>query len=831
MAGEVPSSSEGTTLIEQELKDSYLNYAMSVIVSRALPDVRDGLKPSQRRILVAMNDLRLGPTAKHRKCAKIAGDTSGNYHPHGEQVVYPTLVRLAQEWVMRYPLADGQGNFGSIDGDPPAAMRYTEARMSSFGVLMLDDIEHETVDFVPNYDETRQEPTVLPGKFPNLLCNGASGIAVGMATSIPPHNLREVAAAIEYLLDHPDATAEDLLALIPGPDFPTGGIICGTAGIREGYTTGRGVIRVRGRASVEESRGRKRIVITEIPYNVSKGALLERIADLVREERITGVTDIRDESDRRGMRVVVELAREQDERVVLNQLYALTPLQETFSIILIALVDRRPRLLTIRDLVAHYIAHRRDVVRRRTRHLLGRAEEEEHVTDGLVRALDVLDGVIATIRSSHTPEIARAALEERFGFSTRQAEAILRMPLQRLTGLEREKLAARLAELRATIADYRDILARDERVTAIIRQEVRELAERHGDPRRTEISPEEIAGFEIEELIPQELMAVVLTHQGYIKRVPLAAYRRQRRGGKGVIGTGTREDDVVAQVMVGRTHDTVLFFTETGRVHSLKVYELPELERASRGKPVGALLDLPQEERVATVLTLSSLEEGFLVMATRQGRVKRTSLSAFANIRRGGIRAIMLAQGDRIVRVVHTGGQAEILLATARGRAIRFSERMLRPMGRAAGGVRGVRLEEGDEVVAVEVLEEDGAVLTVCSRGYGKRSAVSDYRRTARGGKGVLNVRVTERNGPVVAVRTVRDDDEILIMSQSGMAIRTPVKGIPLLGRRTQGVRLARLAEGDCVVSVARVLAEEEEEGQLPQHPPVVGKALVGEEE
>jgi DNA gyrase subunit A len=811
---ETASPTPGAALIEQELKDAYLNYAMSVIVSRALPDVRDGLKPSQRRILTAMNDLNLGPAAKFRKCAKIAGDTSGNYHPHGEQVVYPTLVRLAQAWAIRYGLVDGQGNFGSIDGDPPAAMRYTEARLTGHAAAMLEDLELDTVDFVPNYDETRQEPTVLPGRLPNLLVNGASGIAVGMATSIPPHNLGEICDALTALLDNPNLTSDELMKFVPGPDFPTGGIVCGARSIRESYATGRGLLRVRARIRQEDHRGRAFLVVTEIPYGVNKKSLIEQIAEMVKTEQLQGVSDVRDESDREGMRIVLELGRGQDADVVLNQLYASTPLQETFGANMIALVDGRPRLLGLRDLMQAYLGHRRDVVRRRTRTLLAAARKDEHVHEGLVRALDLLDQIIALIRASKDAEAARAGLTLRFGFSVEQADAILRMTLQRLTGLERQNVAARLAELRDQIRDYEQILADEARVRGMLKDDLAELKAKFGDARRTQISPEEIEAFEIEELVPEEQMAVVLTHQGYIKRVPLDSYRQQRRGGRGVIGADMREADFVEHLFVANTHDTLLFFTERGRVHWLKVYDVPVMERSARGKQVGVLLGLAQGERIHTAIPVRDFAEGFLVMATRSGTAKKTALSAFANPRRGGIIAITLAEQDRLIGVRATGGEDEVVLATAGGCAIRFHERRLRPMGRAAAGVAGIRLEPDDAVVDMAVVDPRATLLTLCERGFGKRSAFGDYRLTGRGGKGVINVKTTQRNGRVVGVKSVRDEDEVMVMTQAGMVVRTRVKDISTMGRATQGVRVIKLDEGDRVVSLARVEPEREGEGE-----------------
>ncbi|HYE99474.1 MAG TPA: DNA topoisomerase (ATP-hydrolyzing) subunit A, partial [Planctomycetota bacterium] len=651
------------TLVEEEMKDSYLNYAMSVIVSRALPDVRDGLKPSQRRILVAMNDLNLGPRAKFRKCAKICGDTSGNYHPHGEGVVYPTLVRLAQDFATRYLLVDGQGNFGSIDGDPPAAMRYTEARMTEYATSMLEDLDKKTVDFVPNYDERLEEPVVLPSKFPNLICNGAVGIAVGMATSIPPHNLAEVCDAIVHLMANPQATTADLMKFIPGPDFPTGGIICGTAGLKQAYETGRGHIRVRGRVEIEDAArgGKKIIAITEIPYNLNKTNLIERIAELVKEDKVTGISDVRDLSDKTGMRIEIEVRKGEDADVILNQLYALTPLQETFSIIMIALVAGRPQTLPLKSVLQAYVDHRREVIRRRTRFLLEQAEKEAHILEGLVKALDLIDEIIALIKASASPAVAQEGLVREFGFTVVQAEAILRMTLSKLTNLEKEKLVKDLEELRAKIAEYKAILADVNLVYDIIREDLYEL-KKTSDKRKTEISAEEIEAFDKEELIQEEDVVVVLSHLGYIKRVPMTSYRKQRRGGKGLIGADVKEKDFIEQIFIASTHDYLLFFTQDGKVRWQKVYDLPQLDRTARGKPISAILGLKETDRIAATVAVKSFEKGYLVMATEQGVVKKTELAEYGNPRPSGIIAIKLEEGDKLIGVATTSGENEIVL-------------------------------------------------------------------------------------------------------------------------------------------------------------------------
>ncbi len=806
------------TLVEEEMKDSYLNYAMSVIVSRALPDVRDGLKPSQRRILVAMNDLGLGPRAKPRKCAKICGDTSGNYHPHGESVVYPTLVRLAQDFATRYLLVNGQGNFGSVDGDPPAAMRYTEARMTEHSVLMLEDLDKATVDFVPNYDERLEEPVVLPSKFPNLICNGGVGIAVGMATSIPPHNLAEVCDALVHLIANPACTVPDLMKFIPGPDFPTGGIICGTAGMRSAYETGRGQITLRGRVEIEEGKnGRKTIAIGEIPYNLNKTTLIERIADLVKNEQITGISDVRDLSSREGMRIEIEIRKGEDADVILNQLYALTPLQETFSIIMIALVNARPQTLSLKQILQHYLDHRKEVIRRRTRFLLEQAEKEAHLLEGLVKALDIIDEIIALIKRSPSPAVAQTGLVAEFGFSSLQADAILKMTLSKLTNLEKEKLIRDLQELREKIAEYKAILADVNLVHDIIREDLYEMR-KTADERRTEISGEEIQAFDKEALIQEEDVVVVLSHLGYIKRVPMASYRKQKRGGKGLIGADVKEKDFIETIFIASTHDYILFFTEDGKVRWQKVYDLPQLERTARGKPLIAILGLKEGDRIAATVPVKSFEKGFLVMATERGLVKKTELAEYGNPRPSGIIAIKLEEGDRLIGVATTSGENEIVLGTAGGNAIRFHENDMRSMGRATVGVYGIDLEEGDRVVAMIVLVPGVTILTACENGYGKRSPVDEYRLQSRGGKGVINIRTTDRNGKVVGMLAVTDDNDLIMISENGIVVRIAVADMRSMGRATQGVRFIRLDEKDKLVSIARVVKEEDDDnGGVPR--------------
>ncbi|MBL7224049.1 MAG: DNA gyrase subunit A [Candidatus Brocadiae bacterium] len=792
--------------IEEDMKDAYLRYAMSVIISRALPDVRDGLKPSQRRILVAMNDLNLGPRSAHRKCAKIAGDTSGNYHPHGQEVVYPTLVRMGQHFSSRYPLVDPQGNFGSADGDPPAAMRYTEARLSAIATEMLDDIQYDTVDYVPNYDETRTEPTVLPAKFPNLLCNGTNGIAVGMATSIPPHNLSEVADGLVHLLEHPDCGVNDLIRLIPGPDFPTGGIIVGRAGIVQGYRTGRGIVYVRGRTEIEESsKGRTRIVITEIPYQITRTSIKERIAAAVNSGHIPGIADMRDESGSAGQRLVVDLKRGEDPDIVLNQLYQHTPLQSSVSIIMIALVNNRPRTLDLKEMLACFIAHRVVVIRRRTQFLLDRALARAHIIEGLRIALDHIDEIIALIKQAPDVRTAHAQLMDRFGLSDLQATAILEMRLQRLTGLERQKLEDEYRELLVKIADYESILASDARVRDIIRADLLELKNRHGDPRRTAISDEELYIAD-EDLITEEPMTVTLSREGYIKRMPLDTYRSQGRGGKGITGAATKDDDFIEHLFIASTHDYLLFFTSTGRVHWQKVYEIPQLGRTSRGRAISNVLSLGKGETVASCLAVREFDaDRHVVFATGNGTVKRTPLDAFRHPRAGGIIAIGLAAGDRLIRARLTTSDDDVLLGTADGMVIRFAEADIRSVGRTARGVRGIRLRKGDQVVGMTIVVDDATLLTACGNGFGKRTAYSEYRRQNRGGLGLIDIKTTKRNGKVVGLLTVHDDDDVMFVTAQGKIVRTPIGETRAIGRNTQGVTLIRCG-GDRLVAVARVV-------------------------
>ena len=799
--------------MEDELKKSYLDYAMSVIVSRALPDVRDGLKPSQRRILVAMHDLGLEPGKPHRKCAKIAGDTSGNYHPHGEAVVYPTLVRMAQDFNMRYPLVDGQGNFGSIDGDPPAAMRYTEARLSPVAVEMLADIDKDTVDFVPNYDGTRTEPEVLPSRFPNLLCNGCSGIAVGMATNIPPHNLSEVVDALIALVEDPELDLDGIMRYIKGPDFPTGGIIYGLKGIREAYRTGRGHILVRAKARVETSKGKTRIVITEIPYMVRKAELLEKIAALVRERKIDGVVDLRDESDREGLRIVIELSKDAIPEVTLNQLYKHTSLQITFGVLMLALVDGVPRLLGLKELMEQFLAHRHEVLVRRTRFELEKVQKHAHLLEGFRKVLDDLDRVIELIRSSESPEVARRTLMEELGLSEEQARAVLDMRLHRLTGMERERVENEYLESIRKISQLEGILASRDLRMRIIADELRELKRKFGDPRRTKIVPEEAEELRVEDLIADEDMVVTISHRGYIKRIPLDTYRRQRRGGRGVVGVGLKDDDFVKSLFVASAHSYLGFLTDKGTIYWVKVYELPEGARTSRGKPLSQLLSLKEGESVADVISVRDFsEDRYLFTVTRSGMVKRTALSEFRNPRRTGVVAVAVGEGDRLVGASVTDGKGEVLLATRKGQAVRFPEEEVRPMGRQAKGVIGVRLDGEDEVVGMVALRGAKFLMSVSSRGFGKRTPLEEYRRTHRGGKGVLLMRLSDRTGDLVAVKGVDERDELMAITQKGLLIRISVRDVRAMGRVTQGVKLMDLDPEDHVVDVEHLAQDEEDQ-------------------
>ena len=810
---------EGQTIIdvdlEKEMRKSYIDYAMSVIVSRALPDVRDGLKPVHRRILYAMYEDNLTADKPYRKSATTVGNVLGRYHPHGDASVYDALVRLAQDFSLRYPLVDGHGNFGSVDGDPPAAYRYTEARMAKLAANMLSDIEKDTVDFVPNYDDKMKEPFVLPSRFPNLLVNGSSGIAVGMATNIPPHNLREVCQAICYVIDNPEATLEDICRFIKGPDFPTGGIIMGRAGIRAAYATGRGRIIVRCRAEIEEhGQGRFRIVITELPYMVNKARLIENIADLHKERRVEGITDLRDESDRDGMRIVIELRRDANPQVVLNQLYQYTQMQETFSVINLALIHNQsqPRVLTLREMLDEYIRFQYEVVERRTRYDLRRAQERAHILEGLKIACENIDEVIRIIRQSY--DDAKVRLMERFDLSDVQAQAILDMRLGRLQGLEVEKIENELEALHKKIAEYQDILAHAEKIYAIVKQELTEICDKFGDERRTEISMVENE-LDIEDLIEEEQCAYTLTRLGYIKRLPVSAYRTQKRGGRGITAMATREEDIVETVFTASTHDHVLFFTNLGKVLRLKGYMIPEASRTSKGTNIVNLLQLEGGERVTAMIPIKEFCDGaYVFFATKQGVVKRTHLSELHTARKAGVRVITLNEGDELIGVRLTDGQDKIILCTHDGRGIRFDEKEVRTMGRSAAGVRGIRLSEGDYVVGVACDSEGQYLLTVTENGYGKLTSPREFTEHHRGGGGIIAHNLTDKTGPLAGIKSVDTYNDILLITDEGVIIRTGVETIRVCSRSSQGVKLMRLDEGVKLISLAKADKEEEEEAE-----------------
>jgi DNA gyrase subunit A len=796
--------------IEDEVRRSFLDYSMSVIISRALPDVRDGLKPVHRRILYAMQQEGLLPTRGFKKSAGVVGEVLKNYHPHGDSAVYDSMVRMAQDFSLRYPLVDGQGNFGSIDGDPAAAYRYTEARLTRLAEEVLRDIERETVDFVPNFDGGMMEPSVLPSRFPNLLANGSSGIAVGMATNVPPHNLRELVDALTLVVRQPDCTLDDLLEKMPGPDFPTGAIICGTDGIRSAYATGRGLLTVRARAEFETSPKRgERIVVTEIPFMVNKASMQERIAELAREGKIDGVADLRDESNREGMRIVIELKKDAPGDVVLNQLYKQTPMQSTFGVNLLALVNGRPQTLSLKEALQHFIDFRREVVVRRATYDLAQAESRAHLLEGFMIALDHLDEVIALIRAAEDTAGARAALIGRFQLSERQANAILEMRLRSLTALERQSVIDELAEVRAKIDELKALLASDEQIREVVVEELALIREQYGDDRRTELAPA-VEGLTTEDLIVEEDMVVTVSHAGYIKRNPITEYRAQHRGGKGVKGMEAREEDFVERLFIASTHAYILFFTTRGRAHWLKVHELPQLGRAARGKSLANVLALAEGERVRATLPVRAFdEEAYVLLCTRKGVIKKTRLDAYSNPRRGGIIAITLDDDDELIAASRTNGRHEVILATSDGKSIRFPEDQVRAMGRAAGGVRGMTLREGDRVVGMEILSPGATILTVTERGYGKRTPLEDYRVQRRGGMGIITIRTSERNGPVVSVAQVVDDDEVMLITDGGKVLRARVAGISTMGRATQGVRIMNLADDEKIASMAR-LAEQD---------------------
>jgi DNA gyrase subunit A len=820
-AGGPPSGFQPVN-IEDEVRRSFLDYSMSVIVSRALPDVRDGLKPVHRRILYAMQDEGLLSTRPYSKCAGVVGEVLKHYHPHGDTAVYDALVRMVQDFSLRYPLISGQGNFGSMDGDSAAAYRYTEARLAPIAEEVLRDIDRQTVDFGVNFDGQTEEPLVLPTRIPNLLANGSTGIAVGMATNVPPHNMNELVDALRLVARNPACTLDDLLEKIPGPDFPTGGLICGTEGIRSAYATGRGGLTVRGRAGIEQTKTIERIVVTEIPYMVNKAGLVERIAELVNEGKIDGVSDIRDESDRRGVRVVVDLKRDAPAEVILNQLYKQTPLQTTFGVQMLALVDGRPKLLSLKDALRHFLDFRREVVARRAAYDLAQAEARAHILEGFAIALDNLDRVIAIIRGSDDAAAARTTLMSELSLSERQAQAILDMRLRALTALERQKVLDELAELQALIGELKALLASDEKILAVVLEELDEVKERFGDERRTEITGA-VEGLTTEDLIVEEDMVVTVSHLGYAKRNAITQYRSQRRGGKGLRGMDTRDEDFVEKLFVASTHATILFLTNLGRVHWKKVYEMPQLGRAARGKALVNLLQLGEGERVQQALPVRQFDDGleeFVLIATRGGVIKKTPLMAYANPRRGGIIAVNLEEGDEVIGAARTNGSQEIILATKRGKSIRFPESQARPMGRTATGVWGIRLQDGDQVVGMEVLSPGATILTVTENGYGKRTPLDDYRVQNRGGQGIITIRTSTRNGNVVGVVQVVDDDQVMLITNGGQVLRCRVSGISTMGRATQGVRLMDLSGDEKIVSVAK-LAERDDAADVREAVPI----------
>jgi len=796
-------------VIEDEMKQSYLDYSMSVIVGRALPDARDGLKPVHRRILYAMYEMGLVHNKPFKKSARVVGDVLGKYHPHGDLAVYDAMVRLAQDFSMRYMLVDGQGNWGSVDGDRAAAQRYTEARLKKLAEEMLQDIEKETVVFLPNYDQSLKEPAVLPSKVPNLLINGSSGIAVGMATNIPPHNLKEVCTAVIHSIDHPEATVMDLMNNIPAPDFPTGGIIMGTTGVKEAYSSGRGKITVRARSRIEDMRNRQRIIITEIPYMVNKSQLIEEIAELVKDKKVQGISDLRDESDREGMRIVIELKQGTNSDVVLNQLFQHSRLQTTFGIIMLALVDNQPQVLSLKSLLNQFVLHRQDVVRKRTAFELKEAEQKAHLLEGLIICLNNIDPIVAFLKKSKDTATAKTGLIQDYKLTDVQAQAVLEMRLSRLTSLEQNKIKEEHAGLLKLITELKSILADEQKILAIIKNELAELAKDYGDERRTQVIQSEATEIAEEQMIKSENMVVTLTHAGYMKRLTVDTYQAQRRGGKGVIAAETKEEDFVEDLFIANTHDYMLLFTNLGKVHWLKVYQIPEAGRYAKGTAVINLLQLEQDEKVATCIPVKQFpEDKNLFLVTKQGTVKKTPLSEFANPRRGGIIAVTLTEKDELIATLLTDGKQDIIIATKEGNAIRFNESDVRPMGRTAQGVIGIRLRE-DEVIDAVLAEPNKTLLTVTELGYGKRSAFEEYSTIRRGGVGVINIKVTDKNGKAVAIKTVKDDDQLLLITQSGIAIRVPANQISVIGRNTQGVRIIKLDEGDKVTSVAAVQEKE----------------------
>lgn len=799
--------------IEDEMKNSYIDYAMSVIVMRALPDVRDGLKPVHRRILYAMDEAGMASNKAYKKSARIVGEVLGKYHPHGDSSVYEATVRMAQNFSTRYLLVDGHGNFGSVDGDSAAAMRYTEVRMSKVAEAMLQDIEKETVDFVPNYDESLKEPSVLPAKYPNLLVNGSSGIAVGMATNIPPHNLCEVIDGVLMMIDNADITIPELMMAIKGPDFPTGGLILGYEGIKSAYLTGRGVVKMRAQARIEKmSNGKPRILVTEIPYQVNKARLVEKIAELVREKTIDGITDLRDESDRKGMRVVIELRRDANPDVILNQLYKHTQMQESFGIIMLALVDGRPRVLNLREVIYHYLEHQKNIITRRTQYELAKARARAHILEGLKIALDHIDAVIATIRQSQTADIARNALIEKFELSDKQAQAILDLRLQRLTGLEREKIEEEYAQLLKTIEWLESVLADEQKVLNIIKDELNEVKRKFGDERRTVITVD-VSKLEMEDLIAEEDIVITLTHGSYIKRLPVDTYRNQKRGGRGVAGMGTKEEDFVEHLFVTTTHHNIMFFTSRGRVYRMKGYEIAEASRTAKGTAIINLLPLEPNEKITAVIPIKEFKENkFLFMATQKGIVKKTELMEFDTARKGGLIAISLDDDDDLIGVKLTNGEQQIIMGTKDGLAITFAETDVRSMGRTAHGVRGIRLNAGDLVIGMETLRRDAEVLSVTEEGFGKRTPATEYRPQTRGGKGLINMKVTEKTGQVIGIKVVRPGQELILISTEGIVIRIDIDAISVISRNTQGVTLMKTAANDKVASLAAVEKKADDE-------------------
>ena len=798
--------------LEQEMKNSYIDYAMSVIVSRAIPDVRDGLKPVHRRILYAMQEAGMTPGKPYKKSARIVGEVLGKYHPHGDSSVYDAIVRMAQDFSMRYMLADGHGNFGSVDGDPAAAMRYTEVRMSRISELMLQDIDKDTVDFVPNYDESLKEPAVLPSKFPELLVNGTSGIAVGMATNIPPHNLGEVIDGTLMLIDNPETTVEELMGVIKGPDFPTGGLIMGKSGIKDAYTTGRGSIRMRAQVHTETmSNGKPRIVVTELPYQVNKARLIEKIADLVRDKQIEGITDLRDESDRNGMSIVIELRRDANADVVLNQLYKHTSLQETFGVIMLALVDGQPQVLNLKEVLHYYIKHQEDVITRRTRYELKKAEARAHILEGLNIALDHLDAVISTIRSSRTGEIAKAALMEGFKLSDKQAQAILDLRLQRLTGLERDKIEEEYQEILKKIDWLKSVLADEGKILAIIKEELTAVKNKYNDDRRTSIT-RDISDISMEDLIPDDDVVVTLTHNNYIKRMPLATYKNQKRGGQGIVGMKTKDTDFVENILITTNHHVILFFTNRGRLYYLKAYEIAESSRQAKGTAIVNLINLDQDEKITAVIHVREFKpDRYLFMATKNGVVKRVQMSEFKSRSSIGVRAISLDESDELIGVKFTDGTKTIIMGTKHGMAITFEETQVRSMGRSARGARGITLDDDDEIVGMDTIKSDGKVLTVSENGLGKRTPIEEYTVHNRGGKGMINMKITERTGNVVGIKVVRPGQEVMLISTDGVIIRTDIDEISIISRNSQGVKLMSVGDSDKVASFATINQKSED--------------------